>query len=84
MDTLEQFLEKLRETPRDWRLTSIGRIRNKHGFCPLYVVYGGWGSDKVLLFPDVRDGVLITADYQFGDSTYDENLRWKLLDACGL
>ena len=38
--TIDQFLERLSETPRTWGLNYLGWIRDEDGRCPLHAVAG--------------------------------------------
>lgn len=73
--TLDEFLERLRETPRDWRLDG-GVILRAENQCPFMAVPGA-GRLKSWLC----DAVWAAADSAPG---HDPALRAQILDACGL
>jgi hypothetical protein len=78
----EEFLQKLRETPRDWALTANGEIRrkDKHGMynrcpgleCGLFDSRYTWVK---------RWDIAKAAD---NDKKHDPQIRADLLAACGL
>lgn len=83
--TLEEFLVKLRETPRNWIVTHGDDIRTVDGFCPLEVVAGnikGFVSAATILGMDttLRCRIAYAAD----TAHREPELRAKLLGACGL
>lgn len=86
LDTLEQFLEKLKQTPRDWRIWPGECLRNGSGSCPLMAVYEITHiKDANLLLAD-RAAVILAAD-DAGPRRhpcYQSGLRERLIDACGL
>ena len=45
----ETVFDALRETPRTWRLTSEGVVRNNEGKCPLAVLLGCEKNGDVLI-----------------------------------
>jgi hypothetical protein len=90
--TLEQFLERLRETPRGWIVSSNGLIRYIKGdeyACPISAVAGrfngGIGMPRTLagklgLSAWLTDDIVGAADSIFCKA----DLRKQLLEACGL
>lgn len=79
-DTYEQFLEKLRQTPRDWYVTASGCIRLRQSrpgikLCPVEAVYGTFPS------PEQHYEVVPAADFSM---RHDPRVRADLLAACGL
>jgi hypothetical protein len=89
--TVDRFLEKLRETPRDWEVNIYGCIRrNRECECPITAVEGvqrcTWyyhESAKALGLSDVDRSAIVAAADSFHTSAEVE-LRAELLDACGL
>jgi len=87
--TLEQFLEKLEQTPRDWGLTMvfIRRGKGEDYQCPLAAVAGIFDVSaphdyaKKLGLSIKLANRIIEAD---GCLTLEPELRAKLLKACGL
>lgn len=90
--TYPEFLEKLRQTPRDWKLDGPGGIRRVAGTlrqCPL--------SSLCDLYPEATDGYSAGKTLGFDEYTirnvihavdfaihHDKNVRKDLLKACGL
>lgn len=90
--TYPEFLEKLKQTPRDWYLNESGGIRRKgEGLqCPLssltpttldYFVEAGLklGLERSLVFK-----IATVADRYENEENYDSQIRKDLLEACGL
>lgn len=90
--TIDEFLDKLSETPRDWYYTEEGRIRRRrYGLqiqCPITAL-----CDKDFLLhrecahqlglsDNDRTEIIQVADLI--RPVYDHDLRVKLLKACGL
>jgi hypothetical protein len=76
---LDEFLVKLRETPRDWLLTKDKAIIRRDGcyeLCPRLAVDGA-----VELPQEVKNAIYAAADNKSG---HDHFLRRQLLAACGL
>ena len=81
--TYEEFLEKLRQTPRDWHLSGGGSIRRngnelaKGAQCPMLAI-----------FPDTAETeslyrlIALSADCHGAGG--DRRVRQELLEACGL
>lgn len=92
--TYEEFLEKLRATPRDWRL-ALGRIRRLSPDlqCPISSVLGGQMFDGVAIGTksgmdaEIAKKIMSSADsdkaYSW-DTYFDPQIRADLLAACGL
>lgn len=83
----EEFLTRLRETPRDWLLTPASSIRNAAGLCPIEAVTGVLGAfnngPRILgVSRSWVSRVANAADY--GTRTYRRLWRKRLLEACGL
>ena len=87
----EQFLEKLHQTPRKWRVTKQGKLRLGK-LCPITAVAGArssleWHSGAQTLGINDTDAVLI---FLSSDISYIPlpgsymPFRRKLLAACGL
>lgn len=81
-----EFLEKLRETPRKWKLDSIGRIRCDSGLCPIEATAGtgrftayNTGGPRLGLPEPLIDRIVAGADF-----TKTSYWRKHLLKACGL
>lgn len=92
--TLDQFLEKLEQTPRRWHLLSGDALRMSNedfsgwcNACPVSSVSGlhaglAWEvADAVGLCANDVIEVIRAADNQNG---HDPELRQRLLKACGL
>lgn len=84
--TLDEFIEKLRETPRTWETRGDGRIR-LGGCCPISSLrmteadYWLRVSQELGLDRDLAETIVIAADNW---DHHDAPLRARLLDACGL
>ena len=79
--TLQEFLDKLANTPRKWGLRA-GQIRS-HGRCPLEVVAGT--RSMSLSKAKRRLGLLgATEIMRSADTPSHSKLRARLLKACGL
>jgi hypothetical protein len=89
--TLDEFLDLLRQTPRDWYITVEGRIRRKYSnpCCPISscnpagpkaVIYYV-DAARLLGLGDLTGDIIRAAD---NDGSVDRALRARLLDACGL
>ena len=83
--TLNEFLKKLEQTPRKWKLDQYGGIRLPRGRfnqCPIEALDGDWiEPDGCLgLARGVRSSIIHAAD----DGQYRTKLRARLLKACGL
>ena len=89
--TIDEFLEKLKETPREWCITGTGTIRSHRGLgdwtCPVCKVAGvsgqmAWMHIKSLgLSQCDADSIVAAADLR---PEYSETLRARMLYACGL
>lgn len=97
--TLDEFFERLRQTPRDWRVTERGGIRRGNGDfmdeqqCPISsladrpVIDWGIAFRELQLDGDLSMRILDSADcdgHNEGYRWFDPALRAKLLDRCGL
>jgi hypothetical protein len=90
--TLDQFLKRLRKTPRDWKFLGDGEIRRRwrseHPQCPLTALVGlgedDWraAAEKLGIDLDVAETITDAADNDEGEAS--KRLRAKLLRACGL
>ena len=91
--TLQQFLDKLAETPKRWVVGDDGmgarmgiRLDEK---CPIEAVAGmpahhiTRARSLLGLAPRTAQRVMYAADYTLGEG-YDPKLRARLLKACGL
>lgn len=85
--TYEQFLEKLRNTPRKWELKfdCIRMFEDECRHCPLSKAIGASfsapvTSSKVLGISSYLAGDIMCAADNYGD----KNIRKDLLEACGL
>ena len=89
--TLDEFLLRLRETPRDWCLhlnpvMGFQEIRTAGGRDPIEAVFPPSAGQKALVVAydagmDIHLlGKIITA----ADGNWDSPLRQQLLEACGL
>ena len=91
--TLDGFIQKLRETPRDWSVTFGGLIR-RQGHCPISACAGDAYSAltfrkaaKAIGLSDLLAGRIVDSADNWSRSSgawFDPALRAKLLDACGL
>jgi hypothetical protein len=93
--TLEQFLEKLEQTPRDWylygsRKVLIRRMKGKNAAwsqCPVSSLFCRNAGDyrsaalDLGLSQDLAEMIAAAAD---GWPDHEPDLRAKLLKACGL
>lgn len=92
--TLEQFLEKLEQTPRDWVLdamvTQEQALSIRRGFmqCPISAMRDGMGSNYPSIAKELGLDIALANDIaKAADASpegYDPELRAKLLKACGL
>jgi hypothetical protein len=89
--TLEQFLEALEKTPRDWRHRADGRIRRRWAFtaqCPITALCNTratqWdiAAESLGICGSLMDDIVAAADND--EDGYNFELRDKLLKACGL
>lgn len=86
--TIDQFLDKLAKTPRNWRLGREGRIRIDTDFgvhCPLMACAdeecgGGYSAAESLGIIGSDVDLIIKA----ADQRKNTNLRRHMLIACGL
>ena len=91
--TLDEFLDLLRQTPRDWYITVEGRIRRNDKYsipcCPISgchpdgpkaVIYYV-DAARLLGLGDLTGDIIRAAD---NDGIANLSLRARLLDACGL
>lgn len=89
--TLEQFLERLRETPRDWFLLNGTRLRREGTIqgetlycCPLREVFQAMEyitpAENAFGNKELPDRIMEAADSIRREPT----LRQQLLEACGL
>ena len=90
--TLDEFLDLLRQTPRDWYITAGGRIRRDDGSrccCPISgchpdgpkaVIYYV-DAARLLGLGDLTGDIIRAAD---NDGSVDRALRARLLAACWL
>ena len=92
--TLDEFLDLLRQTPRDWYLTAgqreIRRNDGRHCCCPIsschprgprHSTYYGVTSHLLGLDKLTVNGIVFAAD---NNKNANPSLRVRLLDACGL
>ena len=91
--SLPEFLEKLRETPRDWGFDAEGRIRTKFGAshtCPWLAIDGTIPHNQTpCVLRPLNWQIAAAADkhdyLQFDEEAkFDPELRAQLLAACGL
>jgi len=94
--TFDDFLTRLRNTPRTWVLVSFGvmdnklQIRTSEGRCPLAEVFDDAKSGGIELATDAGlihsaiSHVWIHADDCKSHEGYDPIIRTQLLKACGL
>lgn len=94
--TTEEFLEKLKATPRNWRIVGHSlRLGDdaECSPCPITSVHGkGWDAtmwddtaDCLGLDPETARDLMFAADaWETDGDTFDPSLRARLLDACGL
>jgi hypothetical protein len=84
--TLEEFLVKLRETPRNWLVTAGDDIRTVGGMCPLEVVADvpkfafEIAALELSIDRKLRSRIVMAADTEHREP----EVRAKLLEACGL
>ena len=91
--TLDEFLDLLRQTPRDWYITAGGRIRRDDGSrccCPISGCHPD-GPKAVIYYVDAArllglstyttNDITCAAD---NDGSVDRALRARLLAACWL
>ena len=78
----DEFLERLRQTPRDWAVSEDGRIRRPLNICPLDAVRILFNELPRLAF---RGAIMFAAD-RHSMRLYSDGrqLRQRLLEACGL
>lgn len=82
--TWEEFLQKLRLTPRTWQTDALGRIRNPAGDCPgtAVIMRGCVGSTLGSpLTEKLFNAADLTATYH---QPFVQSMRDELLLACGL
>jgi hypothetical protein len=89
--TYDQFLSRLRETPRDWTLTHQGEIRRRDSakgggeVCPVCALHPDYMLGYSCAAEDIglcwRDASSIAAA---ADNYGDPSIRRDLLLACGL
>jgi len=87
--TYPEFLQKLRETPRDWTGHRLrrGGINDERYCCPIVAVCGGYlgapmAAAKSAGIPaELAYKIIEAAD---GYSSADSKIRRDLLDACGI
>jgi len=94
--TYEEFLDKLRATPRDWYVNCVGRIRRRHGDnfvldqCPISALVGYTSvayrsaSETLNIPPKLVRLIIAAADYDLGLDKHRKLIRQDLLAACGL
>ena len=88
--TYQQFLEKLRQTPRTWHLVSgkyskygEGKcIRNEAGWCPMQEVFREDRWNELTL--EETQIIARSADKIEWSDYYSKSIRHDLLEACGL
>lgn len=85
--TYEHFLDRLRATPRGWRVTPRGLIRTQGviGKCPITAVSRGSApayvaADEIGLGREMAERIMAAAD----GSVHEGEIRRDLLKACGL
>jgi len=84
--TYQEFLDRLRQTPRDWEIVN-GRIRRDRNTCPIRAVDGRDGclnvheSRKRLRLRLTTSARIVSAADAWSD---DQPTRRDLLAACGL
>lgn len=76
--TINEFLDKLKQTPRNWTTYTTGAIRQE-GVCPVLHVCGRHYAETLGVTAGNR--IALAADNSVG---HDTALRAQLLDACGL
>ncbi len=91
--TIDEFIEKLDKTPREWEVLPHGRLRLWRRCCPITAVHGhelmagAYGLCSLSLGLSAVDAELIVtaadANYQKWISEVSD-LRSRLLAACGL
>ena len=89
--TIDEFIKRLSQIKRSWIITSRGRIRDEHDWCPIESmaeVDGAYsfGARKLGLSHDDAKLIVFAADDQqfiFEHESLTE-LRKRLLKACGL
>lgn len=92
--TINEFIDKLKDTPRDWYLYD-GAIRRgprtHHGcLCPMHALapkmYSGASAGTSLgLSCEDADAIVMAADWRSSLLTWrSQVLRARLLEACGL
>lgn len=81
---LEEFLDALRKTPREWQVYDGGAIRSGSN-CPLTAVAGYFSASSYIaaaqvlrISPSLRGKITCAADSRLG------SLRARLVEACGL
>jgi len=85
--TYKDFLAKLRKTPRQWRITSLGQIRCASDACPMGALFPGV---RLPLPEDVADegdlslGVALRIARAADGVILGSQTRRDLLKACGL
>jgi hypothetical protein len=83
--TLDKFLDKLRETPREWHLSESGCLRLSTS-CPITAIRrldSGFVHSEAItlgLSAELTERIIYAADGYFADP----DLRRQLLEACGL
>ena len=88
--TYQEFLDELRRTPRDWRITFNGRIR-RHEECPITSLRNDHSAFWVVVSANIglsanlsRD-IALAADNRLGWRDFRRRrIRRDLLKACGL
>lgn len=96
--TIDEFIERLRLTPRDWTVDKHHVLRNACGHCPLVAVFAPDTGGDFHLVGDANedaDCIAHNAGMLIGDAGAvidsadslrgrPDPLRARLLDACGL
>ena len=90
--TLQQFLDKLAETPREWKLVlswrGVKAITDRNGLFPLQSIEprsntNDYASSLGMYKPSVMR-IIHAADESTKHADYDPKLRARLLKACGI
>lgn len=87
---LQDFLDRIKDLPRDWELDSGGRIRNRANECPATAVLNACGGEVTKLFPmqTQQDGLeLPSREIMHAADNHPmhlPSLRHLLLEAVGL
>lgn len=84
--TLEEFLERLRKTPRDWQVTQGLIRRGNHWQCPITSLLDecAWRYDLIGSSIGLPHHLVRQIANAADDITGESELRARLLEACGL